>query len=87
MTDHGAAVGAAIGPIVAAEILLAPGSGYRWGKVLTVGKRPAMGIRTCEDIVLVICPFRPDPAVHQFALFGQRRLPVQQIAVALDVAM
>ena len=32
MADHGAAVGASIGPIVAGEILLAPSCRYPWGE-------------------------------------------------------
>ena len=74
MADHGTAVGAAIGPIVAGEVLLTPSCPYPWRKALAMGKGPAMRIRTREYIVLHIRPFWPDPAVHQFAILGQRRL-------------
>jgi hypothetical protein len=87
MTNHGAAVGAAIGPIVAGEVLLVPGRGYRWGEDPAMGKGSAMGVRTRQHIVLVIRPFRPDSAVDQFAALGQRRRSIDQISIALDVTM
>ena len=87
MADHGAAVGASIGPVVAGEILLAPSCRYPWGKVAAMGEGSTMRVRTREYVVLVIRPFRPDPAVHQFTLFGQGCISIDQIAGALDVTM
>ena len=78
MADHGAAVGAVIGPIAASKILV---PGCPWGKGST------MGVRARENVVLVSRPLRPDATVHHFALFSQRRLSKDQIAVSLDITM
>lgn len=78
MADHGAGVGAVRGPVVAGEV---PSSGQ------ARGKGAAMRIRSGEYVVFVSGAFGAHPAVHRLALLRHRRVLIDEIAAALNVAV
>jgi hypothetical protein len=71
MAEHGFAVRAVGGPIVAR-------------RVDAGGERTAVGVRTCQDVVFVR---RLAEAFDEIALFGQHIRLLNVIAVALVVAV
>ena len=46
-----------------------------------------MGIRSGQDVVFVSAAFGTHPPVHHFAFFSHRRVLIDEIAAALNVAV
>src|SRR4029453_14167530 len=79
MAYHRSAVGAVVGPVPTGEVDAGLGESGR--------KCPAVRIRAGEHVMFGSLALRFRATVDELALFVQRRLPKQQIAVALDVAV